>query len=206
MTNNGTLDLNTFSDTINGLSGAGFVDTVAGGAPTLTVGAGNAGSAFSGVIKNTAGTLSLAKTGSGAFVLSGSNTYTGPTTIANGTLLVTGWIGTNSLFVNTNATLGGTGKMPARCRSEAGRNFAPGAGVGAAGAVLTLGSNLMLDSGSLTTMKVHTGNKNDQAVSSGAVTYGGALVLTTNAGDPPFAWATHSFCSPPPATPATSPA
>jgi autotransporter-associated beta strand protein len=187
VTNNGTLDLNTFSDTINGLSGAGFVDTVAGGAPTLTVGAGNAGSAFSGVIKNTAGTLSLAKTGSGAFVLSGSNTYTGPTTIANGTLLVTGSIGTNSLFVNTNATLGGTGKIAGPVQVQPGGNFAPGAGVGAAGAVLTLGSNLMLDSGSLTTMKVHTGNKNDQAVSSGAVTYGGALVLTTNAGDPPLA-------------------
>src|SRR5439155_1644476 len=55
----GTLDLNTFSETINGLSGAGTVDTVAGGAPTLTVGNNDQTSTFSGVIKNTAGALAL---------------------------------------------------------------------------------------------------------------------------------------------------
>ncbi|MCU0785173.1 MAG: M60 family metallopeptidase, partial [Verrucomicrobia bacterium] len=37
VTINGRLDLNTFSETINGLSGAGTVDTVAGGSPTLTL-------------------------------------------------------------------------------------------------------------------------------------------------------------------------
>src|SRR5207244_10868492 len=83
----GTLDLNTFSETINGLSGAGIVDTVAGGTPTLTVGNNNATSTFSGVIKNTAGTLSLVKTGSGALTLSGANTYSGGTSLNAGTLV-----------------------------------------------------------------------------------------------------------------------
>jgi fibronectin-binding autotransporter adhesin len=82
----GTLDLNTFSETINGLSGAGTVDTIAGGTPTLTVGNNNATSSFSGVMKNTAGTLALTKTGSGTLTLLGTNTYTGGTNINGGIL------------------------------------------------------------------------------------------------------------------------
>ena len=84
----GTLDLNTFSETINGLSGAGTVDTVAGGTPIFTVGNNNATSSFSGVIKNTAGTLALTKTGSGTLTLSGTtaNTYSGLTTVSAGEL------------------------------------------------------------------------------------------------------------------------
>jgi len=186
VTNNGTLDLNTFSDTINGLSGAGFVDTVAGGTPTLTVGAGNASSTFSGVIKNTSGALALAKIGGGVFVLSGANTYSGPTAITNGSLLVNGSIGTNSLTVSSNATLGGTGTIAGPVVIQPGGILAPGAGVRLAGAVLTLGRNLTLDSGGFTVMKVLTGGTNDRVVSSGAVAYGGTLVLTTNAGDAPL--------------------
>ncbi|MFA6564785.1 MAG: autotransporter-associated beta strand repeat-containing protein, partial [Verrucomicrobiia bacterium] len=82
----GTLDLNTFNETINGLTGAGTVDTVAGGTPTLTVGNNNASSTFSGVIQNTAGTLALTKTGAGTLTLSGANTYSGTTTVGAGTL------------------------------------------------------------------------------------------------------------------------
>jgi fibronectin-binding autotransporter adhesin len=82
----GTLDLNTFSETINGLSGAGTVNTVAGGTPTFTIGSNGDGGTFSGVIKNTAGTLSLVKTGAGTQVLSGINTFSGGTTISGGIL------------------------------------------------------------------------------------------------------------------------
>ena len=84
----GTLDLNTFSETINGLSGAGTVDTVAGGTPIFTVGNNDATSSFSGVMKNTAGTLALTKTGSGTLTLSGTtaNTYSGLTTVSSGEL------------------------------------------------------------------------------------------------------------------------
>ncbi len=81
-----TLDLNTFSETINGLTGAGTVDTVAGGTPTLTVGDENASGAFSGVIQDTAGTLSLTKISGGTLTLSGANTYAGATLVSGGTL------------------------------------------------------------------------------------------------------------------------
>ena len=81
----GTFNMASFSDTINGLSGAGTVDGVSG-TPTLIVGDNNATSSFTGVIKNTAGTLALTKIGSGIQTLSGANTYTGTTTLSGGVL------------------------------------------------------------------------------------------------------------------------
>src|SRR5262249_2139510 len=76
VTVDGTLDMNDFSETINGLSGSGFVDNVAGvGTSTLTVGNNNATSTFSGKLQNTSGTLALTKQGTGTLTLSGgSNT------------------------------------------------------------------------------------------------------------------------------------
>ena len=46
----GTLNLAGFSDTIDGLSGAGVVDGTSG-TPVLTLGGNNSGGTFSGVIK-----------------------------------------------------------------------------------------------------------------------------------------------------------
>ncbi|MDC1406212.1 autotransporter-associated beta strand repeat-containing protein [Akkermansiaceae bacterium] len=89
LVNNGTLNMNGFSDTINGLSGSGTIDGVSG-TSTLTLGDGDAdGNTFSGVIKNTAGTLALTKTGSGTQTLTGANSYTGATTVDGGTLVLT---------------------------------------------------------------------------------------------------------------------
>ena len=82
----GALDLNAYCPAINGLSGAGTVDNKVAGTPTLTVGDNDQTSTFSGVIKNTAGSLSLCKIGSGTLTLSGANTYTGNTALSAGTL------------------------------------------------------------------------------------------------------------------------
>jgi autotransporter-associated beta strand protein len=82
----GLLDLNGFSETINGLAGSGVVDNLAGGTVTLTVGGNNVSSGFMGVIQNSAGTLNLVKTGTGVLNLSGANTFNGTVTIAGGTL------------------------------------------------------------------------------------------------------------------------
>ncbi|MCU0781794.1 MAG: autotransporter-associated beta strand repeat-containing protein, partial [Akkermansiaceae bacterium] len=106
----GTLDLNTFSETTNGLSGTGTVDTVAGGTPTLTLGGNDATSTFSGVITNTTGTLALTKIGSGTLTLAGVNSYTGPTMLGDGTvqLLVPNALPTTTaLTLGTGATVGG---------------------------------------------------------------------------------------------------
>ena len=86
----GLLDLNAFSPTVGASSGAGTIDDVtAGGAPVLTVGSGGASATFSGTIQNTTGTVSLVKTGAGSLWLTGANTYSGGTTLSNGTLAVT---------------------------------------------------------------------------------------------------------------------
>jgi autotransporter-associated beta strand protein len=87
----GVLDLNSYSQTLNGLSGGGTVDTVAGGTPVLTVGLNNASSTFSGVIQNSAGSLALTLDGNGTLTLNNTCTYTGPTTSeGGGTLIISG--------------------------------------------------------------------------------------------------------------------
>jgi len=85
LTMNGTFNMGGFSETINGLSGNGAIDGVSG-TPTLTVGDNNATSTFSGIVKNTAGTLALTKTGTGTLTLSGNNSYGGTTTLTAGTI------------------------------------------------------------------------------------------------------------------------
>ena len=97
-----TLDLAGFNETINGLTNSGtgssVVDNSTGNA-ILTVGGNNQTSTFSGTIKNTAGNLALTKIGSGALNLTGTNSYSGNTTVNGGTLQI--------LFANlaTNSTV-----------------------------------------------------------------------------------------------------
>ncbi len=107
-----TLNLNGFSQSINGLSAVGtsvstaIVDGVSG-TPTLTLGGNNATASFNGTIKNTAGTLSLTKVGTGTQTLAGVNSYTGLTTVSAGALTVSGvgsLSGSSSLTVSAGAT------------------------------------------------------------------------------------------------------
>ncbi len=83
---NGKLDLSGSSQSINGLSGIGVVDSNAAGTPTLTVGNNSANSTYLGVIQNSSGTLSINKTGAGTLTLNNNNTYSGATNITGGTL------------------------------------------------------------------------------------------------------------------------
>lgn len=85
---NGMLDLNGFSQTINGLSGFGIIDSHAPGTSALTVGVNDKTSVFLGTISNTVGTVSLIKTGSGTLALGPVNTYSGGTTIEDGILYI----------------------------------------------------------------------------------------------------------------------
>lgn len=85
---NSTLDLNGLSPTFNGLQGGGTVDSLTGGAVTLTVGENDAFATFTGYVNNTAGSLALVKNGTGNQTLGGTNNYTGGTTINAGLLRV----------------------------------------------------------------------------------------------------------------------
>ncbi len=90
----GTLDLNGNSVSVAALSGTGgTIDTTSvGGAATLTInqsGATFPSLTYAGTIANTAGTLSLVKSGTGTLILSGTGTYDGNTTITNGNITIT---------------------------------------------------------------------------------------------------------------------
>ena len=82
----GELQLNGNSVTLVGLNsnatmpGAPIVENGAAGAATLTLNTA-AGSTYTGVLQQGGGPLALAKTGSGDLTLSGTNTYTGGTTL-----------------------------------------------------------------------------------------------------------------------------
>ena len=74
----------------------------------------------------------------------GTNTYTGPTTVVGGTLLVNNThSGTGNFTVKTGATLGGNGTIAAPVVVEAGGALSPGTSAG----ILTVASlNLLKDS------------------------------------------------------------
>lgn len=101
----GTLDLNAINNDINGLNGSGTVDTVAGGSPVLTIGNNASSGTFSGVLKNTAGTLNLTKVGAGTETLTGANTFSGATTMNLGVLVLNNLtaLGSSALTVNAGS-------------------------------------------------------------------------------------------------------
>jgi fibronectin-binding autotransporter adhesin len=99
------LDLNSFSQTLGSLAGAGNVTL---GAATLTAGGNNSSTTFSGSLSGTGG---LVKTGSGTLTLSGTNSYTGGTTVSAGSLIgdsasLQGAITNNALVIFDQASNG----------------------------------------------------------------------------------------------------
>lgn len=105
-----TLNLNGNSVVLNGLNSTtntAVVDSLTGGAVTLTLGESGAFGTFLGDIKNTSGSLTLVKNGAGTQTLAGNNTYTGGTTINAGTLQIgnggtTGNLGSGTLLNDGN--------------------------------------------------------------------------------------------------------
>jgi len=136
----GYLDISfrlTPSVTIGSLAGDGFAYL---GSNNLTVGSNNLDTTFAGIIQEDGGTVngshgSLTKIGTGTLSLSGANTYTGGTSVNEGTLKVanTSGSGTGTRDVQVNAgTLGGNGiiagSVTVGTGSGTGAFLAPGAG------------------------------------------------------------------------------
>ncbi len=170
----GNFNMAGFSETINGLSGNGTVDGISG-TPTLTVGDGNATSTFSGVIKNTAGTLAVTKIGTGTLTLSGNNTYTGATLVTTGTLVVNGSLGSGGVTVQTGATLGGNITAGGTTTIQSGGILSVGnsPGTGSFATLNLAGTTVMEISG-----RGSAGIAYDTIGVSSALTYGGELKLT----------------------------
>ncbi|MEY2429754.1 MAG: hypothetical protein QOJ40_2639 [Verrucomicrobiota bacterium] len=122
----------------------------------------------------------LIKTGNGTMVLSGANLYQNGTTVSQGTLLVNNTsgsgTGTGGVSVQNGGTLGGNGAISGSVTVQSGGVLSPGASIG----TLTVGG---LTLGGTTVMELNKSNSltNDSVVSTGALNYGGALVVT-NAG------------------------
>jgi autotransporter-associated beta strand protein len=107
----GSIDISdgvsSFSQTLRELSGAGTLTNTAAAGATVTVSTA-ANQTFSGAIS---GNLGLTKTGSAMLTLSGTNTFTGPTSVNAGNLRVTGAQPSSNVTVSSGASLSGAGTL-----------------------------------------------------------------------------------------------
>jgi autotransporter-associated beta strand protein len=113
---------------------------------------------------NTTTANGLTKTGLGAMTLSGANTYSGPTSVNQGALLVNGsTAAASALTVSENATLGGTGTVNGPITINPNGTLAPGASIGTlnAGSSVTLSGRLAIEVNETTADRLNvTGNLN----------------------------------------------
>ncbi|MFM8708415.1 MAG: beta strand repeat-containing protein, partial [Planctomycetia bacterium] len=170
--NGGTLDLNGAALSVGTLSGssAGLITSLAGGSAVLSVNqAVNA--TYAGTITDGAGVVGLTKSGTGQLFLTGSNSYTGTTTINSGNVR-TGSGGTgdssNDYAVGTgDVVVNNGGTLAVRNSTHLSNNIqisGTGATVGASGGAPLVGS---------------FGASNQTAVVSGTVTLGGSTSIST---------------------------
>jgi autotransporter-associated beta strand protein len=141
------------------------------GSRTVTVS--NTGlTTLGGAIGQSIAGLGLIKAGAGTLVLSGTNTYTGGTTVSAGTLLVNGSQTGSAVTVKSGATLGGSGTTGA-VTVQSGGTLLPGSS--GQTAILATG-NLTLSSGS--TYSALLGGPNPGASGYSQVAVNGTVTLT----------------------------
>jgi autotransporter-associated beta strand protein len=146
---------------------------------TLSPGTGES-FALGSLISDTGGNVnSVLKTGAGTTILTQSNTYTGTTSVSNGTLVVDGNISTSALTtVDSGATLAGSGTT-GNLTVASGGTLAPGSGIDTLG----VAGDLTLELGSISNFEIDTtGNISDLVVSSALLTFGGTLNVTNIGG------------------------
>ena len=184
--NGGTLDLNGKNATVGIFSGTG--GTVTNSSATgsnLTVDNGDSGTGaatYAGVIQDGVGQLGLTKTGTGALVLTGANTYTGGTLINSGTLEIDNasgsGTGTQTVYVASGGALRGTGTIGGDVQVMSGGALA--AGTATTPGTLSIGGNLALASGSSTAMRIYSPTSYDKIAVTGTAALNGTLTLSYN--------------------------
>ncbi|WP_244521455.1 autotransporter outer membrane beta-barrel domain-containing protein [Bradyrhizobium sp. DOA9] len=171
--------------TAGSIEGSGFY--YIGGGNTLTVGSNNRSTEVSGVIGDydpcgcgPAGPGSLEKVGSGTLILSGTNTYTGTTTVNGGILRVDGNISQSSLTtVNAGGALFGAGIVGNTMIANGGI-YAPGDG--GPGSSMWVQGDLAFQSGALYLVQVGSGSTASFANVFGNVTLNGNVGVSLYAG------------------------
>ncbi len=198
---NGTLQPRNDGNTVQlgAFSGSGKLtgpQSAAGSGGTLYIlGGNNANANFSGTISsNTAvasSVVSVNKIGSGTLTLSGTNSYTGNTTVLAGTLIadnVTGSAtGSGSVLVTSGAMLSGNGIIGGATTVEAYATLAPGDGIG----TLTFSSDLSLDNATI--LQFGLGISSDEVVVNGNLFLGGVLNITNTGGFGPGTYTLFSY-------------
>ena len=167
--------------TIGNLSGAGRIDAAfnaGAGTRTLQVNQ-NTNGGFSGVLSDaTSGrVLALTKSGPAMLTLAGTNAYSGPTTVSDGTLLINGSLSNSAVTVQNGATLGGGGSVGGAVSVENGGTLSPGVSLG----TLFISNSLTLAGTTLMELNASNG-QSDRVAGLTNVSYGGTLVVSNLAG------------------------
>lgn len=133
------------------------------GGNTLEAGGNNRSTTYSGVMSGTGG---LEKKGTGNFILSGTNSYTGNTNVSGGTLSVNGSIASSAVvFVNNGGTLGGNGTVATTIVGNGGA-IGPGNSIG----TLTVNGDVTFNNGSTYSVEVNSAGAADKLVVNGTAT------------------------------------
>jgi autotransporter-associated beta strand protein len=159
-------------------SGTGAQATITNNSSLNLAGAGT----NSQLQKGITGTGSLTKTDAGTWILTGTSTYKGPTTVSQGTLQVLGTLAPESaVTVSEGATLSGTGNI--RGPLTVNGTLAPGTGTPGS---LTAFNKLTLNgTTSMRLSKSGATRLNDSVRGSRSLAYGGTLAVTFT-GDVPL--------------------
>jgi fibronectin-binding autotransporter adhesin len=187
-----TFDLGGFNQTVGGLAvGSGtlassqvITNSGASGTNTLTVNNASTNYAYSGVIQDGSAQTALTKSGAASLTLSGVNTYTGPTTVSGGTLILASTGSTSAgSTVTVSGTLAGTGTVNGQLNTLSGSHLSPGLTAGTAGTFhlgsvgLSLGTGSNLDYDLATTP---TGTNDLISMTGGSLSLGTALTFNIN--------------------------
>ncbi|MBU3608906.1 filamentous hemagglutinin N-terminal domain-containing protein, partial [Polynucleobacter nymphae] len=200
------LDLNGSSETIGSLAGGGstggiITNSAASTSVILSTGTDNTSTSFAGAIQDggSGKVIALTKQGTGTLTLSGANTYTGGTTVNNGTLqagrdtsgtVSNGPFGAGRVTVNSGATVDLNGKTIANALTLYGTGYSSNgalynsssAAATASGAITLAADTTIKNVGNLTISNTINGayGLTLTTTSTGTVTLSSALGASTN--------------------------